>query len=111
MINTAALEERTRITLLHVHDPRFSGQDRRWMEEQLIRWRPQGIPAERFHIVIVRGPGIDVAIHRLSREHDLVILRTQRRRVAGLPIPGSDRTSKLISQLPCAAMVISDPLV
>ena len=111
VINTAALEERTRITLLHVHDPRFSGQDRRWMEEQLIRWRPQGIPAERFHIVIVRGPGIDVAIHRLSREHDLVILRTQRRRVAGLPIPGSDRTSKLISQLPCAAMVISDPLV
>ena len=110
VINTAALEERTRITLLHVHDPRFSGQDRRWMEEQLIRWRPQGIPAERFHIVIVRGPGIDVAIHRLSREHDLVILRTQRRRVAGLPIPGSDRTSKLISQLPCAAMVISDPL-
>ncbi|HCX54961.1 MAG TPA: sodium:proton antiporter, partial [Synechococcus sp. UBA9887] len=109
VINTAALEERTRITLLHVHDPRFSGQDRRWMEEQLIRWRPQGIPAERFHIVIVRGPGIDVAIHRLSREHDLVILRTQRRRVAGLPIPGSDRTSKLISQLPCAAMVISDP--
>ncbi|MBL6795494.1 MAG: cation:proton antiporter [Synechococcus sp. BS307-5m-G34] len=111
VINTAALEERTRITLLHVHDPRFSGQDRRWMEEQLIRWRPQGIPAERFHIVIVRGPGIDVAIHRLSSEHDLVILRTQRRRVAGLPIPGSDRTSKLISQLPCAAMVISDPLV
>ncbi|WP_186483647.1 cation:proton antiporter [Synechococcus sp. A15-127] len=111
VINTAALEERTRITLLHVHDPRFSGQDRRWMEEQLIRWRPQGIPAERFHIVIVRGPGIDVAIHRLSREHDLVILRTQRRRVAGLPIPGSDRTSKLISQLPCAAIVISDPLV
>ena len=111
VINTAALEERTRITLLHVHDTRFSGQDRRWMEEQLIRWRPQGIPAERFHIVIVRGPGIDVAIHRLSREHDLVILRTQRRRVAGLPIPGSDRTSKLISQLPCAAMVISDPLV
>ena len=34
-----------------------------------------------------------------------------RRRVAGLPIPGSDRTSKLIRQLPCASMVISDPLV
>jgi hypothetical protein len=80
------------------------------MEEQLIRWRPAAIPAERFHTVLVRGPGIDGAIHRLSREHDLVILRTQRRRVAGLPIPGSDRTSKLISQLPCASMVISDPL-
>ena len=111
VIQSAPQQQRTRITLLHVHDPRFSGQDRRWMEEQLIRWRPAGIPAERFHIVIVRGPGIDGAIHRLSREHELVILRTQRRRVAGLPIPGSDRTSKLISQLPCASMVISDPLV
>ncbi|WP_028951810.1 cation:proton antiporter [Synechococcus sp. CC9616] len=111
VLNSAPQDQRTRITLLHVHDPRFSGQDRQWMEDQLIRWRPAGIPAERFHMVIVRGPGIDGSIHRLSREHDLVILRTQRRRVAGLPIPGSDRTSKLISQLPCAAMVISDPLV
>ena len=111
VMTTAPQDQRTRITLLHVHDPRFSRQDRQWMEEQLIRWRPAGIPAERLHVVIVRGPGIDGSIHRLSREHDLVILRTQRRRVAGLPIPGSDRTSKLISQLPCAAMVISDPLV
>ena len=111
VINSADANQRTRITLFHVHDPRFSGQDRRWMEDQLIRWRPAGIPAERFHIVIVRGPGIDGSIHRLSRDHDLVILRTQRRRVAGLPIPGSDRTSKLISQLPCASMMISDPLV
>ena len=62
-------------------------------------------------LLIVRGPGIDGSIHRLSQDQDLVILRTQRRRVAGLPIPGSDRTSQLISQLPCAAMVISDPLV
>jgi nucleotide-binding universal stress UspA family protein len=110
VIHSAPNLRRIRITLLHVHDPRSDRQDRNWMEEQLIRWRPAAIPAERFHTVLVRGPGIDGAIHRLSREHDLVILRTQRRRVAGLPIPGSDRTSKLISQLPCASMVISDPL-
>ena len=110
VIHSAPNSHRTRITLLHVHDPRSDHQDRTWMEEQLIRWRPAAIPAERFHTVLVRGPGIDGAIHRLSREHDLVILRTQRRRVAGLPIPGSDRTSKLISQLPCASMVISDPV-
>ena len=111
VMNTYQEDDRPRITLLHVHDPRFSRQDREWMENQLIRWRPPEIPFSRFHIVIVRGPGIDVSIYRLSREHDLVILRTQRRRVAGLPIPGSDRTNKLISNLPCASMVISDPLV
>jgi len=39
-----------------------------------------------------------------------VILRSQRRRVAGLPIPASDRTSGLIRQLACPTMVISEPL-
>ena len=38
VINSAPEDQRVRITLLHVHDPRFSGQDRHWMEQQLIRW-------------------------------------------------------------------------
>ena len=53
-------------------------------------------------------------IKALAREHyfdGLVILRSQRRRVAGLRIPASDRTSSLINQLPCPSMVISEPLL
>ena len=37
VINSAPEDQRVRITLLHVHDPRFSGQDRHWIEQQLIR--------------------------------------------------------------------------
>jgi hypothetical protein len=40
----------------------------------------------------------------------LVILRSQRRLVAGLPIPASDRVSRLLRRLQCSTLVISDPL-
>jgi hypothetical protein len=40
----------------------------------------------------------------------LVILRSQRRLVAGLPIAASDRTSRLLRQLDISVLVISDPL-
>ncbi|WP_413744060.1 cation:proton antiporter [Synechococcus sp. MIT S9451] len=99
------------ITLLHIHDPRFGRQDRAWMEQELNRWIPQSTMGQSIRIELVRGPGIDQTIQRLSWEHDLVILRSQRRRVAGLRIPASDRTSSLINQLPCPSMVISEPLL
>lgn len=98
------------ITLLHIVDPRFSRHDRQWIERELRRWHPPGDSHERIRIHLVPGPGIDQMIERSSRHHDLVILRSQRRRVAGLPIPASDRTSGLIRQLACPTMVISEPL-
>ena len=61
-------------------------------------------------IQLASGPGVETKIESSSRDHDLVILRSQRRQVAGLPIPASDRTSTLVSLLNCASMVISEPL-
>ncbi|MBL6797785.1 MAG: cation:proton antiporter [Synechococcus sp. BS307-5m-G39] len=99
------------ITLLHIVDPRFSRHDRQWIERELRRWQPPCESGERIRIDLVPGPGIDQTIQHSSQHHDLVILRSQRRRVAGLPIPASDRTSKLVNQLKCASLVISDPLL
>ena len=100
-----------RITLLHIHDPRFNRHDRSWMREELLSWSARD-DAEGLdlRIELCEGPGIDRFIHVQSRNHDLVILRSQRRRVAGLPIPASDRTSNLVNQLKCASLVVSDPL-
>ena len=81
------------------------------MTQELSRWKPRGQQAARIAIELVRGPGINTIIERRAGEHDLVILRSQRRRVGGLPIPASDRTSSLVNQLPCASMVISEPLM
>ena len=111
LLASAADPEQASITLLHIHDPRYGNHDRGWMEQELSRWQPRGDAAARIRIELVRGPGIDNTIQRRSAEHDLVILRSQRRRVGGLPIPASDRTSTLVNQLPCPSMVISEPLL
>lgn len=104
-------QESTQITLLHIHDPRYSHHDRGRMQNELSQWQPRGNDSHRICIELVRGPSIAGTIQHHATGHDLVILRSQRRRVAGLPIPASDRTSGLIRQLRCPSMVISEPLL
>ena len=98
------------ITLLHIVDPRLNRFERVRIEHELRRWQPRSNTASVIRIQLASGPGVEAKIERSSREHDLVILRSQRRQVAGLPIPTSDRTSNLVSLLNCASMVISEPL-
>ena len=111
LMASAANAKTTQITLLHIHDPRYSHHDRGWMKRELTQWQPLGVSGSSIKIELLRGPGIDSKIQRSAINHDLVILRSQRRRVGGLPIPASDRTSSLVSQLPCPSMVISEPLL
>ena len=110
LLSTAPDPTSTTISLLHIHDPRFNRHERSWMEHQLISWCPRNIARHQVQIKLLQGPGIDAKIHLFSKKQDLVILRSQRRRVAGLPIPASDRTSNLVHQLACPALMISDPL-
>jgi Kef-type K+ transport system membrane component KefB len=110
LLSTAPDPTSTIISLLHIHDPRFNRHERSWMEQQLMSWCPRNIDSHQVQIKLLQGPGIDSKIHWFSKNQDLVILRSQRRRVAGLPIPASDRTSNLVHQLACPALMISDPL-
>jgi nucleotide-binding universal stress UspA family protein len=98
------------ITLLHIVDPRLNRSERIRIEQELRRWQPRGSMGAVIRIQLASGPGVETKIERSSRDHDLVILRSQRRQVAGLPIPASDRTSNLVSLMNCASMVISEPL-
>ena len=98
------------ITLLHIVDPRLNRSERIRIEHELRRWQPRSSMGAVIRIQLASGPGVETKIERSSRDHDLVILRSQRRQVAGLPIPASDRTSNLVSLLNCASMVISEPL-
>ena len=101
------------ITLLHLHEPRLPPRELAEVAAQLERWRPEAsataaaVPVE---IVLRPNQGVEAEIGRASRDHDLVILRSQRRLVAGLPIAASDRTSRLLRQLDTSVLVISDPL-
>ena len=98
------------VTLLHIVDPRLNRSERSRIEQELRRWQPRSSMGSVIRIQLAAGPGVETKIEHSSRDHDLVILRSQRRQVAGLPIPASDRTSNLVSVLNCASMVISEPL-
>ena len=101
------------ITLLHLHEPRLAAAELAQLAAQFDRWRPRAsASAAAVPVQIAMRPnhGIETEIGRASSDHDLVILRSQRRLVAGLPIAASDRTSRLLRQLDTSVLVISDPL-
>jgi len=101
------------ITLLHLHDPRLPAAERLQLKRELQRWRPQAEPtaaAVPVDLALRPNLGVEAEIRRASEAHHLVILRSQRRLVAGLPIAASDRTSRLLRQLERSVLVISDPL-
>ena len=101
------------ITLLHLHEPRLAAAELAQLAAQFDRWRPRAsASAAAVPVQITMRPnhGIETEIGRASSDHDLVILRSQRRLVAGLPIAASDRTSRLLRQLDTSVLVISDPL-
>jgi hypothetical protein len=98
---------------LHLHDPWLPAAERQLLERQLRRWCPgPGSPALAVPVSVKLEPR-QVAEQQIlvaSQQHDLVILRSQRRLVAGLPIPASDRVSRVLRRLNCSSLVISDPL-
>jgi Kef-type K+ transport system membrane component KefB len=103
------------ITLLHLHDPRLTAAALEELRCVLERWRPEteGVGNGNTLPVSVElhaNHGVETTILDFGVSHDLVILRSQRRLVAGLPIPASDLTNRLVQRLNSTTLVISDPL-
>jgi len=95
------------ITVLHLHDPHLPAAERDQLKAHLQRWGEGPVPVE---IVLQPSQAIEADLLAASASHDLVILRSQRRVVAGLPIAASDRVGRLLRRLNCSTLVISDPL-
>lgn len=95
------------ITVLHLHDPHLTAAERDQLETQLQRWGKGSVPVE---IMLRPSQTIEPDVLEASASHDLVILRAQRRVVAGLPIAASDRVGRLLRRLNCSTLVISEPL-
>jgi Kef-type K+ transport system membrane component KefB len=101
------------ITLLHLHDPWLAAAERELLDQQLRHWCPgPDSPAATVPVSVRLEPRqvADQQIVAASQQHELVILRSQRRLVAGLPIPASDRVSRVLRRLHGSCLVISDPL-
>lgn len=101
------------ITLLHLHEPWLPEAERQQLEQQLARWCPApGSTAAAVTTRLWLSPrqSLEDQLLAAAADHDLVVLRSQRRLVAGLPIAASNRVSQLLRRLRCSALVISDPL-
>ncbi|WP_216909824.1 cation:proton antiporter [Synechococcus sp. CCY 0621] len=101
------------ITLLHIHEPWLPQAEREQLARQLQGWvaspsrSGKGVPVT---VELLAHQNVAEAIERGSESHDLVILRSLRRLVEGVPIPASDQATSLLRRLHCSALVISDPL-
>ncbi len=100
------------ITLLHLYDPRLTSGGLAALRRDLERWGTGTAGDDSVPVVVELQPshGVEATIVRNGASHDLVILRSQRRLVAGLPIPASDLTNRLLQRLQGTTLVISDPL-
>ena len=102
-----------RLTLLHLHDPNLPAAALGQLGEELQAWLggagPEPVPVQ-VEVVLKPSWAVENDLIAASSHHDLVILRCQRRVVAGLPIPASERVSRLLGRLECSTLVISDPL-
>ena len=102
-----------RLTLLHLHDPNLPAAALGQLGEELQAWlRGAGPEPGPVQVEVMLKPSwaVENDLIAASSHHDLVILRCQRRVVAGLPIPASERVSRLLGRLECSTLVISDPL-
>jgi Kef-type K+ transport system membrane component KefB/nucleotide-binding universal stress UspA family protein len=110
-----------RLTLLHLHDPNLPALALGQLGEELQAWlggagpepgpEPEPGPGPvQVEVVLKPSWAVENDLIAASSHHDLVILRCQRGVVAGLPIPASERVSRLLGRLECSTLVISDPL-
>ena len=104
-----------RLTLLHLHDPNLPAAALGQLGEELQAWlggagQEPGPEPVQVEVMLKPSWAVENDLIAASSHHDLVILRCQRRVVAGLPIPASERVSRLLGRLECSTLVISDPL-
>ncbi|HEY9877231.1 MAG TPA: cation:proton antiporter [Leptolyngbyaceae cyanobacterium] len=104
-----ALANEGQITLLHIYHPRTPAPQIAHFREQLRRWVSGSPSAISIEIELVPGAAIAPVINRFSKDHNLVILRSTRRQSAAGLLMASDVTARLINNLDCSVMMVSNP--
>lgn len=99
------------ITLLHVCSPRASALNKTRIKKQLeilVSRLPQ--MDARIQTQILEADNPISAISQVAENHDLVVLRTQRRRINNRLSLGSS-TTPLLNQLPGSVILVGEPLI
>lgn len=105
-----ASETQAKVTLLHIHDRSFSPARKTWVEQQLGNLRAQFFPeGAAVDIQVQAADRISTEIIREAGSHDLVVLRSQRRRVGADGLAMSDETTPLLQKLKCSIILLGEP--
>lgn len=98
------------ITLLHVCDPRISQSKLAWTRSQLelmvSKITPKSLPIE---IQIEPYENVTNAILKAAQAHDLVILRSLRRRIGTDGFAIGEVTTPVVQQLTCSVVLLGEP--
>jgi nucleotide-binding universal stress UspA family protein len=99
------------ITLLHVCDPRISQSKMAWTRSQLqlmvSKITPNSLPIE---IQIEPHENVTNTILKAAQAHDLVVLRSLRRRVGTDGFAIGEVTTPVVQQLTCSVVLLGEPL-
>jgi nucleotide-binding universal stress UspA family protein len=101
-------EPQLEVMLLHVCDRRASREQVREFESQLSQIVSQSGLQVKCRIQIIAADDVAAALLKASREFDLVVLRSMRRRTAG-GLAVSDVTTEMIQNLACSVMLFGEP--
>ncbi|MEB3886457.1 cation:proton antiporter [Lyngbya sp. CCY1209] len=96
------------VMLLHVCDRRTSQEQVKEFESELSRIVAQSELQVQCQIQIVAADDVAAALLQVSRDFDMVVLRSMRRRTAG-GLAVSDVTTEMIQNLTCSVMLFGEP--
>jgi len=99
---------RAQVMLLHVCDRRTSQEQMKEFESELSRIVSRSELQVQCQIQIVVADDVAAALLRVSRDFDMVVLRSMRRRTAG-GLAVSDVTTEMIQNLTCSVMLFGEP--
>ncbi|MBD1912060.1 MULTISPECIES: cation:proton antiporter [unclassified Leptolyngbya] len=104
-----ASETGAKVTLLHIHDRSFSPTRKNWVREQLATLRSQYFPNDaEVEIKVEDSDRISTGILREASTHDLVVLRSHRRRVGADGLAMSDETTPLLQRIKCSIILVGE---
>jgi len=103
-------ETPVQVTLLHIYERGLASTNEDWIYEQLGILRSRFFPkVMEVNIQVQPSDRIYTGILRESHNHDLVILRSQRRRISADGLAISDETTPLLDHLPCSLILLGEP--
>ncbi|MGF1478997.1 MAG: cation:proton antiporter [Cyanophyceae cyanobacterium] len=97
------------VTLLHVCHPSTPHRQRTWLYDQLTITITALAPSNPVDIRIIAQESVSAAIGQASRAYDLVIVRSQRRRIGGDGLALSEVTAPILQKLVCSVILLGEP--